>query len=45
MGYFGWGKQVQASTVAVYITAVGKTIDLAQQIKPTKMPHSDKLLP
>ena len=44
IGYFGRGKQVQASTVASAITAVGKTIALAHQVNPTKMPHSDKLL-
>ena len=44
-GYFGRGKQVQASTFASAITAVGNTIALSHQIKPTKMPHSEKLLP
>ena len=43
-GYFGRGKQFQASTVDGAIAAVGKTIALAHQINPTKMPHSDKLL-
>ena len=42
--YFGRGKQVQARKVAGAITAVGKTIAMAHQINPTKMPHSDKLL-
>ena len=43
--YFGRGKQVQAITVTGAITAVGKMIALAHQINPTKMPHSEKLLP
>ena len=45
MVYFGRGKQVRASTVSGDITAIGKTIAVAHQINPTKMPHSDKLLP
>ena len=44
-GYFGRGKQAQASTVAGAITAVGQTISLAHKKNPTKMPHSEKLLP
>ena len=43
--YFGRGKQVQSITVSGAITDIGKKIALAHQINPTKMPHSDKLLP
>ena len=44
-GYFGRGKQVQSSTVSGAITAIGKTIALAQGINPTKCPNSEKFLP
>ena len=45
MGNFCRGKQVQASTVASSITAVGKTVILDHQINPTKMPNYDNFLP
>ena len=44
-GYYGRGKQVQASCVSSAITAVGQAIALATNTNPTKIVGSDKLLP
>jgi hypothetical protein len=44
-GYYGKGKQVQASTVSSAITAVGQKIALDTSNNPTKAMGSDKFLP
>jgi hypothetical protein len=44
-GYYGRGKQVQASSVSSAIMAVGQAITLAMNTHPTKIVGLDKLLP
>ena len=44
-GFYGQGKQVQASTVTGAITVVGATNALAFGTNPTKILGSDKLAP
>jgi hypothetical protein len=44
-GFYGYGQQVQSSTVTGAITAVGQTIALACNENPTKVLGSDKFLP
>ncbi len=44
-GFYGYGRQVQSSTVTGAITAVGQTIALACNENPTKVLGSDKFLP
>ena len=44
-GFYGYGRQVQSSTVTGAITAVGQTIALACKENPTKVLGSDKFLP
>jgi hypothetical protein len=44
-GYYGKGKQVQASTVSSVITAIGQKIALDTNNNPTKVTGSDKFLP
>lgn len=44
-GFFGYGRQVSASTVSTYITSIGQTICLARNVNPTKVDGSTKLLP
>jgi len=44
-GFFGYGRQVQGSTVSQAITAIGQTIVLARNVNPTKVMGSDKFLP
>jgi hypothetical protein len=44
-GYFGRGKQVQASTVSSAITAVDQKIALDTNTNPTKIMGSEKFLP
>ena len=43
-GYFGKGKQVQASTVASTITAVGKKIAMDTNTNPTKLVGSEQFI-
>ena len=43
-GYFGKGKQVQASTVTIAITAVGKKIAMDTNTNPTKLVGSEQLI-
>ena len=44
-GYYGRGRQVQASTVTSAITAIGQTISMAIGNNPTKIIGSEKFLP
>ncbi len=44
-GFYGRGRQVQASTVTSAITAVGQTISMAVGNNPTKIIGSEKFLP
>ena len=44
-GFFGYGRQIQGSTVSQAITAIGQTIVLARNVNPTKVMGSDKFLP
>jgi hypothetical protein len=44
-GFYGYGQQVQSSTVTGAITAVGQMIALACNKNPTKVLGSDKFLP
>ena len=44
-GFYGYGRQVQSSTVTGAITAVGQTIALACNKNPTKILGSEKFLP
>ncbi len=44
-GFYGYGRQVQSSTVTSAITAVGQTITLACNKNPTKILGSKKFLP
>ena len=44
-GFYGYGQQVQSSTVTGAITAVGQTIALACNENPKKVLGSDKFLP
>jgi hypothetical protein len=44
-GYYGQGRQVQASTVIDAITAIGQTIAMARNENPTKVTGSEKFLP
>jgi hypothetical protein len=44
-GFYGYGRQVQSSTVTGAIMAVGQTIALACNKNPTKVLGSDKFLP
>jgi hypothetical protein len=44
-GFYGYGRQVQSSTVTGAITAVGQTIALAYNENPTKILGSKKFLP
>jgi hypothetical protein len=43
-GYFGKGKQVQASTVTSAITAVGKKIAMDTNINPIKLMGSEQFI-
>lgn len=45
VGGFGTGREVKADTVATAISAIGKEISLAHGHNPTKLKHSEKLLP
>jgi hypothetical protein len=45
VGGYGRGRTVKADTVSTAIAAVGKEIALASGINPTKMKHTEKLLP
>jgi hypothetical protein len=44
-GFYGRGRQVQASTVTGTITAIGQTISMVVGNNPTKLIGSDKFLP
>jgi hypothetical protein len=44
-GYYGRGRQVQATTVTGAITAVGQTISMVIRNNPTKVIGSEKFLP
>ncbi len=44
-GFYGYGRQVQSSTVTSTITAVGQTIALACNENPTKILGFKKFLP
>jgi hypothetical protein len=45
VGGYGRGRTVKADTVSTAIAAVGKEIALASGVNPTKMKHTEKLLP
>ena len=44
-GHYGRGRTVRAGTVTAAITAVGKKISMAKGCNPTKIEHSDRLIP
>jgi hypothetical protein len=44
-GFFGHGRQVQASTVTTYLTSIGQTICLARNTNPTKVEGGTKFIP
>jgi hypothetical protein len=43
--FFGYGRQVQSSTVSQAITAIGQMIKMTRNVNPTKVMGSDKFLP
>ncbi len=45
VGAYGRGSTVRANTVNCAITAIGKKISLAKGYNPTKIEHSDRLIP
>jgi len=44
-GFYGRGQQVRVGAVNSAITAIGTTISLAKGVNPTKIEHSDRLIP
>ena len=45
VGAFGRGKQIKVGTVNCALTAIGTTISLDIGLNPTKLAHSDRLIP